>query len=520
MEVDDPEGGDGVEVFLDHAAPSSRGGGPASPLETREPPQVPARAETVVSVETECKRYKTMHQSAGSLQALSAAIASTDTTTTTPTVRHLQDHRIPLFGGGPVEASYDDVVALLQHFHVSSEVTAVKLELDLMQAEYAALERDRQLLLQQEQQLDVVDDPILPLRSPRFSTPATNSPEASLSLQQLIESATLTNSERERLQGLRGNCFTLHIEHARLREAFLQKCGAKLSEVLKASSSTGSAHTHHQQQPRRALLLPPVDCLTLGPHNCRAGGAATHVRHLHLTCDWAVGQEQDIAPPTPTSSRGREQQHQPPQSPSTPVSGFVMSSDTGKAQSWGRLPTQLFQRLQSQRERNHNVDASQLPHATADIQWLSTGPLGSYVCKFVSGELWWGLFQDSDLLRRLKSWKIHQVVLGPLTQTEYGTYPSWLIIGEDGKVAWKNIPHPLQTKLQSRLPHMPAVDSVSLGAGGSYFVRYRDLTVDYCVSAEKALVCDYVRTNGGTITDLILHPESTTDFIIRHSELK
>jgi hypothetical protein len=514
MEVDDADGG-GVEVCLDHKP--NRGGGPASPLETREPPQVPLRAEPVVSMNIERKRYTTVHQSQGSLQAFSFA-TTTSTASTAPQVfRPPKDHRIPLFGGGQVDPSYDDVVALLQHFHITSEVSAVQLELDLLQAEYAALERDQKLLLQQQQQqqqLEIVDDPIMPLRTPRFSSQPTTTPLSSFSLQQLLDSATLTNAERERLQGLRGNCWTVHIEQTRMREALLVKFGAKLSDVLKASSGTGNP-----KHPRRALLLPPADCLTLGPHNCRTGGAATHVRHLHLTCDSGVGQKQDMEASSAVNLRGRQPEQQPLPSSFTAVSGFVMSSDTGRAQSWGRLPSRLFRRFKNQKQRDSKVDSSQLPHTSADIQWLATGPMGSYVCKFISGELWWGLFQDADLQRRLETWEVHHVVLGPLMQTETGIYPSWLVIGLDGKVAWKNIPRQLEVKLKSRLPDSPAVDTVSLGAGGSYFVRYRDLKIDYCVSAEMATVCDYIHENGGTVTDIILHPESTNDFIIRHSEL-
>ena len=510
MEVDDAEAGAGVEVCLGN--PPIRGGGPASPLETREPPHVPIRADAVVSMQAETLRYKTVHQSQGALRAPPVASLSS---TASPSIRHLQDHRIPLFGGGHADLAYDDVVALLENVHISSEISLVKLELDLLQKECAALERDQQLLLRQEHQLEVVDDPILPLRSPRPSNPTTNiTAEAVLSLQQLLESATLTNVERERLQALRGNCWTFHIEQPKLREAFLQKCGAKLSEVLKASSSTVS-----QQQPRRAILLPPADCLTLGPHNCRAGGAAIHVRQLQMTCESIQGQ-QLVASPLPNSPRGRQHQQHPLQSAPTPVAGFVMSSDTGKAQSWGRLPASLFKRLQQQRQSKEKIDGSQPLYSSGDIEWLTTGPMGTYVCKFVSGELWWRLFQDADLLQRMQSWNIHQVVFGPCTQTENGVYPSWAVIGQDGRVAWKNIPRSLETKLLSRQTSLPAVDSISLGAGGSYFVRFRDLTMDYCVSAEMALVCDYIHANGGTVTDMIFHAESTEDFIIRHSELK
>lgn len=549
----------GVEVCLDHPA-SSRGGGPASPLdETREPPQIPLRAEAVLAIQhTEVQRFSRMHQSQGCC-----------TTTTTTTTHHdpataaadwkkseedfaltaafrssRREHRIPLLGAPQVEASYEDVVALLQHAQVASETAAVQQEMKLLQAEYVALERDQQHLMrlqkqQEQEQKDRLEDPVLALRSPRFSTASlasaamcvplngsltatSTTPDHAASLavtgcvtshlQEILESATLTNGERNQLQSLRGNCWTIHIEAPRFREHLLETCGAKLSQVLKAAN-------------HNTLLKPPPDCLTLGPHNCRAGGAATQVRQLHLLGCTLEEEERNTATSRtttlPTSPRRRRAAAAALASQSS-MTGFFLSRDTGKSQSFGSLPNRLFARLR--RERQNEATATP-PYTTAvsDIQWLVTGPQGSYVCQFTSGELWWGFPSnktDPQLLRILQTWKIHQVVLGPMTQTEYETYPSWVVVSQDGKVAWKNIPQVLDTQLKSRLPDQPAVDSISLGAGGSYFCRYRDATIDYCLSAQAADVCDYVVANGGTITDIILHSESDSDFVIRHTDLK
>jgi hypothetical protein len=61
---------------------------------------------------------------------------------------------------------------------------------------------------------------------------------------------------------------------------------------------------------------------------------------------------------------------------------------------------------------------------------------------------------------------------------------------------------------------------VSLGPGSSYFIRFLDDTIDYCLPAEIAQACELIERQGGRITDIALHPEISHDFMIRHTELK
>jgi hypothetical protein len=142
--------------------------------------------------------------------------------------------------------------------------------------------------------------------------------------------------------------------------------------------------------------------------------------------------------------------------------------------------------------------------------------------------LWWGsaFADDKDFHQILKTWDIYKVVFGPLTTLEdadTGTVRfvnSWIILGRDGRAAWKNIPRRLQTRLESRLANWAAIAEVSLGPGGSYFCRYLDGSIDYCVSSPVANACEYIERNGGMITEISLHPEISTDFLIRHTELR
>jgi hypothetical protein len=66
---------------------------------------------------------------------------------------------------------------------------------------------------------------------------------------------------------------------------------------------------------------------------------------------------------------------------------------------------------------------------------------------------------------------------------------------------------------------MSAPAEVSLGPGGSYFIRFLDGTVDYCLPAEIAEVCEDIERRGGEITNITLHPEISHDFVIRHTAL-
>lgn len=493
---------DGVEVSLDYA----KGGGPASPLEAREPPQVPYRPEPVMSMERQLRQRQRVHRSQFSLNfpvhpqsnsnfAWGANINMPSQLAHQKQLQNLwrqKDHRIPLRGIVPAEPAYEDVLNLLQHSLVSDERTAVQQELELMNLEIEALQQDKEYI---QSQCNLQSISPTAARSPQsqsfFSTNSTLS-SSGWNVQDLLDSARLTDSDRRQLESLRGNCVTLCISNPKSKETLLNICGAVMPQVLKS---------HAGKQKGR---LPPGDALTLGPHNCKPGGAASSIRQICLL--------KDTAPHNSSGKRGAV--------PSTQQSGIFVSRDTGKAQVWGRIPPKLFRRMQA------NGSASQC--TMGDLVYLSTGPLGCYFAEFRSGETWWGsaVEDDLDFHAVLKSWDVYKVVFGPTAIAEdserSATYVlnSWIILGKDGRAAWKNIPRRLHQRLESRLGSWAAISSVSLGPGDSYFCRFLDGSIDYCVSASVAAACDYIERNGGTVTDIALHPEISNDFLIRHRELR
>jgi hypothetical protein len=165
-------------------------------------------------------------------------------------------------------------------------------------------------------------------------------------------------------------------------------------------------------------------------------------------------------------------------------------------------------------------------HEIGDLIYLSTGPHGCYYAEFRSGECWWGsAVEDHDFHSIIQAWDVYRVVFGPIEtfEDERGNSRvtnSWIILGRDGRAAWKNLPSRLHHRLESRLANWAAPAEVALGPGDSYFIRFLDGSVDYCLPAEVAQVCEYIERLGGSITDIALHPEISHDFLIRHTEMR
>jgi hypothetical protein len=224
----------------------------------------------------------------------------------------------------------------------------------------------------------------------------------------------------------------------------------------------------------------------LGPDNCTEGGAGEKIRHVAIV----GGRANDTA--------------------------FFVSRDRDKSSTWGYLPPQLFQRM-----KRAGFDARY------DLMYLSTGPQGCYYAEFRSGDCWWGnaLKDDKNFHMIVKNWDVYRVAFGPIVtyKDDDGhrwTANSWIILGRDGRAAWKNLPSRLHQKLESRLVDWPAPAEVMLGSDDSYFIRFLDGTIDYCLPAEVASVCDYIESRGGRITDMALHPEVSQDFVIRHTKIR
>jgi hypothetical protein len=373
-----------------------------------------------------------------------------------------QDHRIPLLGVSRAEPAYEDVLSLLQNSQVSTEYGALSQELTLMTAEIDALEKDRNRL---ETSLTKMSN-----SSTSFAAGKTGGDSVDWDVRKVLDANGLVSQDRKKLQAKRGNCLTLSLQSSKAKENFLSRCGAKLGQL--------------NSNKRRA----PGDTVTLTPTNCKPGGAAVGMRHVSLM----------------SSENGSH-------------SSFFFSRDTGKSQTWGRLSAKLFRRIKQAGSAGHEI---------SDIVYVSTGPHGCYYAEFRSGEIWWGnAVEDNDFHAILEQWDVYRVVFGPIEvfEDEHGNSRvanSWIILGRDGRAAWKNLPSRLQHQLESRLANWAAPAEVSLGPGDSYFIRFLDGTVDYCLPAEVAQVCDHIERYGGSITEIALHPEISHDFLIRHTEMR
>jgi hypothetical protein len=375
-----------------------------------------------------------------------------------------KDHRIPLLGYSMVDVSYQDVMGLLQNSQVSDEHSSVQEELKQLDIEISALDKDRSWL---KTSLWNVSKSF-----PSFSptgTPKSRNKGVALNwdVRTILGSTALQEVEQLRLQAVRGNCLTLNMQNPNAREAFLSKCGNK--------------HVKPLSNKRRA----PGYTVTLDPGNCKPGGAGATVRHVSVM----------------SGGTG-----------ANATSSFFISRDTGKSFTWGRFPPKLFRRM----KENDN----------GDLVYLSTGPQGSYYAEFRSGECWWGsAVDDNDFHSILQAWDVYRVVFGPIIafEDERGNKHmtnSWIILGRDGRAAWKNLPSRLHHQLESRLANQSTPAEVALGSGDSYYVRYLDNTQDYCLPAVVAEVCEHIELHGGSITDIALHPEISHDFVIRHTEMK
>ena len=266
----------------------------------------------------------------------------------------------------------------------------------------------------------------------------------------------VSSSKRKALQERRGMCLTISLPK-KAKEAFSSRCGMKASAL--------------QQQATHVAVI--------RPDNCRDGGAASTVQHVCLM------------------------------RPSSGEASFFMSRDNGKSFSWGHLPDRLFRKL------------GQMKKDLTDIVYLTTGPMDSYFAEFRSGDCIWGMAEDDEDFHRLcQEWDVYRVAFGEV-QAQVDTAgnkhfaASWIILGRDGRAAWKNLPARLHKKLESRMGNEPSLAEVALGSGDSYFVRFLDGSTDYSLPAKLAAICRSIEKQGGAITGMALHPELSHDFIFR-----
>lgn len=149
------------------------------------------------------------------------------------------------------------------------------------------------------------------------------------------------------------------------------------------------------------------------------------------------------------------------------------------------------------------------------IKYLSLGPRGSYFVELISGETLWAIGKhDEQFSTVMNTSRVHRVAFG-----EFCDDSSWIICTKDGTVVWRNIPLLLEKVLKQRVDGAPAPCEVSLGETGTYFIRFMNGEIKYCLPSYADQICRRIVDAGSSITSIHMHPEVMDAIIIRHTEL-
>jgi hypothetical protein len=384
-------------------------------------------------------------------------------------------HRVPI-GNHVNTQTFDDTLFLLRSYEVFDERKCVEEEIANVSSEIDALEQDRADLLQKVSFISLVnssslDDPDTVAPNNESTNNNTQWKDAN---RLLARAHNLSHKERVQLQEERGLYLTVCMYDAESRDALFEKCG-----VINSFSKQLKQHFF--------LYESSSTIKEVGPQDYPDGGGLATIQQIAFM----------------------------KASTSDDSLSFVVGKDKDKSLVHGNIPDTLFMRI-----KRMGLDLKQ---HVAEIVYLATGPMGSYYAEFRNGACWWGIPGDDDDFDTVcndAKWDVARVAFGPCIilydahqQPHYVN--SWIIIGRNGRVAWKNVPSRLHNLLERRLSSAPACCEVALGSVGSYFVRFVDGTVDYCLPAEPARVCRSLEESGATIMSMSLHPELTHDFVIR-----
>ena len=379
-------------------------------------------------------------------------------------------------------------------------------------------------------------------------------------------SSSLTLEQRRQYQKERGCHFTVYL-HDRpggnhntnaVMESLLSKCGSSnavnFQSILGTNSflsqiiSLGSSPKHHHHHEDTTALGRDDEetshddrVVHITTQSCREGGAGTTIQHLTLFRGSGSSNNNN------SSSNGDTTTTMSPASAS-----FLLSRDNGPTYHYGSLPSQLHRRIEQEQMKIAKTAHQKSPTYYMDnIIYLSTGPYGTYYVEFRNSEKWWGIItndnsNNNNTDSRIEKddeeefnticydWDVHRIAFGPCVIRSRTTNRnddaakssrilptvslSWIIISKDGKVAWKNLPLRLHNCLSNRIASDSTPCEVSLGANGSYFIRFMDGTSDWSLPAKTAQACQNLIQHGKTIMSVSLHPDLSHDFVIRHRD--
>lgn len=456
-----------------------------------------------------------------------------------------REHRLPLFDYKIAMSSYDDVLDLLKGYSVKDEIQCLTDELEQTDNELKAIEKDRSdierlnltnsvenIQNSASKKVNMIESRDEQLARGGFGTreiPSTigntlnnsaTSPEPEWDINRILSTRkNLTANEIVQLQTERGTCLTVSIENSRAFESLLAQCGGKGTTCIpfQVYDTKQRIASYNYHGPNVVTLRPGNN--SIFESYADSTSAACNIQQIALLRFSSSNQLSD--------------------------SSFFLSRDSGGSFYYGRLPDKMYRRMKSNsastatsNERASGYsrvaisEPQRQPYDPRDIQYLSSGPFGSYYCEFRNGECWWGFTSyDEELDAICNEWDVHIIAFGPCLSLEVGNgnaispnpssghsfkATSWIVIARDGRAAWKNLPARLHNKLASRLANETFPVDVSLGSGGSYFIRFLDGTTDWQLPSRTAAICQRLENDGSRITSIILHPELSHDFIIRH----
>lgn len=184
--------------------------------------------------------------------------------------------------------------------------------------------------------------------------------------------------------------------------------------------------------------------------------------------------------------------------------GFFVIYDDNKMHGGNSIPQRLKARIQ--KESNSKLNS---------IRYLALGPRDSYFAELVSGETFWAIGKhDEQFSKIMQSSRVHRVAFGTFKDDS-----SWIVLTKDGTVAWRNIPLQLEKLLEDRESGMAAPCEVSLGDAGTFFIRFMNGEINYCLPSFADEICRRIEDVGASISYISLHPEVMDGIIIRHTEL-
>ena len=184
--------------------------------------------------------------------------------------------------------------------------------------------------------------------------------------------------------------------------------------------------------------------------------------------------------------------------------GFFVSHDDGKTHGGDNIPQRLKTRIQKESNSKQR-----------SIRYLALGPRDSYFAELVSGETFWAIGKhDEQFFNIMQSSRVHRVAFGSFNDDS-----SWIVLTKDGTVAWRNIPLQLEKLLESRESGMAAPCEVSLGDAGTFFIRFMNGEINYCLPSFADEICRRIEDSGASISCISLHPEVMDAIIIRHTKL-